>query len=109
MKRESWRDTAEDPREVEPYLVVARLLRDRLGRHEDALAWFRRARREAEPTEGEEILIVREIVELASTRLGEPRRAMPELARLVDTRPGTAAAQWARGEMARIREDAAGK
>lgn len=97
------RDIAEDPTEAEPYLQIARILRDRLGRHEEAIAWFKRARREARLSEGEDILTAREIVEVLTLRLAEPRRALPELARLLDTYPTAPAAQWARREMAEIR------
>jgi tetratricopeptide (TPR) repeat protein len=97
----------EDPTDPEPYLRIARLYRDRLEAPEEALQWFRRGLEEAEVSDGQEVLVRREMAELMINRLGEPRRAAPELARLAETFPDTGAGRWAREELAKIKEEMA--
>ncbi len=40
--------------------------------------------------------------------MGQPRRAIPELARLIDTFPDDPAAAWAKSELLRIRDETPG-
>ncbi len=94
-------DAPEDP---EPYIRIARIYRDELRRFDDALYWFKRARSDATIEKGRELLVTQEIIEIYGKRLGEPRRAIPELARLIDRFPDDPVADWARGEMARLRK-----
>jgi hypothetical protein len=98
-------EVLEAPEEGEPYLRVARLYRDRLEDLEEALRWFKRAIEEATLSKGQEILTRKEIAELLIHRMGEPRRAAPELARLTETYPETPDGQWAREELARIKDE----
>jgi tetratricopeptide (TPR) repeat protein len=88
---------AESDGDPEPYVAVARLLRDGLGDFEQSAAWFRRARRDARLSPGQELLVAAELAELYTTRLRTPRRAIPELARIAQLAPdspqGRAAAQ----------------
>jgi hypothetical protein len=63
--------------------------------------WFREA-----VTRGDEqvdVAATREIIEIFTHRLGTPRRALRDLARIVDSHPGTPAAEWARRERDTIR------
>lgn len=94
---------AENPDDPEPCLRIARLYRDSLARYEDALLWFRRARQAPGIDPGRELLATREIIEICMTKLESPLRAAPELARIADRFPGTAAAEWARRELLEVR------
>ncbi len=91
--------TLENPRDPEPYIQLARLHRDRLDDLERAVRWFRRALRDAEISSGQEILVLREIVEIYTHRLGEPARAGPYLARIAEKYPETPDGQWAEREL----------
>jgi len=93
-------NAAERPLDPEPRLRLARLYRDRLGRPEDALAWFRRARDVARPAQASSI--VRELLDVARRHLADPGRALPDLARLAETEHG-AGADWARRQLKEIR------
>lgn len=89
----------EHPKDSEPYIQLARLLRDHLDDLERAVRWFRRALRDSEVSSGKEILILREIVEIYTHRLGEPARAGPYLARIAEKYPDTPDGQWAEREL----------
>jgi tetratricopeptide (TPR) repeat protein len=102
----AYEEALEDPRENgEAFLRIARIHRDHLDSPEEALLWFRRATEEAQLPRGKEILARKEMAELLIHRLGQPRRAAPELARLAETRKGTPEGEWAREELARIKEE----
>ena len=73
------------------------------ARHEDAARWFRVAL-ERERNEAVRLGVRRELVELLIHRMGEPQRALPELARIADGHAGTPAGAWAKAEMADIRQ-----
>ena len=94
---------SEVPEDPEPYIRIARIYRDELRRFDDALYWFKRARSDAAIDEGRELLVTQEIIEIHSRRVGQPQRAIPELARLIDRFPGHPVADWARREMARLK------
>jgi len=94
---------AEAPEEPEPYIQIARILRDDLREYADAARWFRRARRDARLALGQDLLVAQELIELYRRKLGEPERAMPELARIADLVPGTPQAEAARRELAELR------
>ena len=96
---------AADPCDPEPYLRVARILRDGLKRPADAAFWFRRARREAHLSQGQEIRTLREAAEIYLHHLQEPRKAAPELARLAEAFPETPDGRWASEELARVKEE----
>jgi tetratricopeptide (TPR) repeat protein len=93
---------AEFPEDPEPYLQIARILRDDLHQYGDAARWFRRARREARLTPGQELLVAQELIELYRHQLNEPGRALPELARIPQLVPGTPQAEAARRELAEL-------
>src|SRR5690606_9395533 len=96
------RYAAEEGAGAEPRLRIARLYRDRLDRPEDAVAWYRRAR-DAAADAGEEYVATLELVETLVKRLGAPRRALPELARLAERQAGTPGGEWAQRELKALR------
>ncbi len=95
---------ADFPDDPEPYVRIARLYRDKLEKHEDALFWFKRARSDAQVDKGRELLITQEIIEIYTGKLDVPQKAIPELARLVDRFPQDPVADWAKEEIKRLRE-----
>lgn len=102
-------EVARDPRDPEPYLRIGRILKDELGRPEEAATWLRKARREAEMSPGQEILLSRELVELYRNRLGRPEKALPELARVAERFGGTPDGEWAARELAQLKKELAGR
>ena len=84
-------------------------LRNRMGLHEEAIDILRRALGVARFSSLGEALAVREIHEIFSTRLGDSARAAPDLARYLERQPEGQHGDWARRELAyikeRIRED----
>lgn len=95
---------AEHPDDPEPYLRLARLLRDEMGRYEDAARWFRRVRTETALPPAREILVSRELIELYRSRLDAPLKAAPELARLAERHGGTPEGEWAVRELREVKE-----
>ena len=95
------RDEPEDP---EPWLRIARIERTDLKRPQRAIEALRAARTRvpAESPTGQ--MIAREIAELMLRDLGDPQRAMPELARLAATWPDTPTGQWAARELAELKK-----
>jgi tetratricopeptide (TPR) repeat protein len=94
---------AEDPSDPTPYLRIARIHRDHLGRAEDSVRWFRRALRESEVARGTAILARKELIELFSHRMGAPERALPELARMAEELAGSPEGEWAASELREIK------
>lgn len=94
----------EEPSEAEPYLRIARIYRDHLQAPEDSLIWFRKALDDAQPPRGKEVLARKEVAELLIHRLGQPRRAAPDLARLAESREGLPEGFWAREELEKIKK-----
>lgn len=92
---------AEDPTDPWPYLRVARIYRDHLGRFEDSARWFRRAFRESRAAP---VVARRELVELYVHRMKEPGRAAPELARMAEELAGTPDGDWAVAELRHVKE-----
>ncbi len=98
---------SEYPDDPEPYLCLARLLRDDMGRHEEAARWFKRARSETQISNGQALLASRELIELYTVQLGQPAKAAPELARLAEKYEGTPEGNWARDELAEVKRSMA--
>lgn len=92
------------PDDPEPCIGIARIYRDHLKRYEDAVHWFRRARQASGMTPGQEMLVSREIIELYQGKLDDPRRAIPELARLADRFAGTHEGDLAGAELEKLRQ-----
>jgi len=97
----------DDPGDGEAYLRIARIYRDGTKEPEKALRWFRRAVEEAQLPTNLEILTRREMAEYLIHNLQEPKRAAPDLARLAEAYPDTRDGQWAKEELARIKEEMA--
>ena len=93
----------EVPLDPEPYLRIRRLLRDKVNDPEEAAVWFRRALQEAELRGQWEIILVRELAELYRHRIGAPARAAPLLARTAERYEGSPEGEWAREELADVR------
>jgi hypothetical protein len=100
-------DCAEFPDDPEPCFRIARLYLKELKRYEDAVLWFKKARGAGAIDAGRELLATQEIVDIYVHKLKEPRRAMPELARLSERFPGTPAAAWSRERLRQHRESMA--
>ncbi len=94
---------ADDPGEPTPYLRIARIYRDDLGRLEDAERWFRRALREADLPAGLRTLATRELVDLYTIRMSRPEKAAPLLARLAEEAQGSPEGEWAARELREIK------
>jgi hypothetical protein len=93
---------AEAPKDPEPYLRIARLYKKELGKLDDAAFWFRRVRRDAEMSRGQELAASRELVELYLVS-DDRRRAIPELARIAERFADTPAREWATGLLEELR------
>lgn len=94
----------ERPEDPEPYLRLARLLRDQMGQYDEAAAWFKAGRREARITPAQEVLITHELIELFGNQLDDPVRAAPEFARLIQRFPDSPEARWARTELTEVKK-----
>ena len=97
----------EAPEDPEPYLRIARLQRDGRKDLDEAVAWFKRALREATVSGGQEVRARRELAEIYLYQRHEPRRAAPELARLAERFPELPDGAWAAGELQKIKEEMA--
>jgi tetratricopeptide (TPR) repeat protein len=100
-------DCAEFPDDPEPYLRIARLYLKELKQYEDAAAWFKKARGARGIDAGRDLVATQEIVDIYVHKLKQPRRAMPELARLAERFPGTPAGTWAQDQLRLRRESMA--
>ena len=94
----------EFPEDPEPCIRIARIYRDHLRRYDEAVRWFRRARQAKGIDRGHEVLVTREIIELYTGKLNEPRGAIPELARLAERFAGSREGDLARAELERLRD-----
>ena len=94
---------AELPSDPEPYLRIARIERDHLGRYHEAVRWLRNLLSVPGLAPGLRALATREVVELYDNKLREPGRAAPLLARLAGERAGTPEGIWAAEELARVK------
>lgn len=99
---------AGDASDPTPYLMIARVYRDRLGSFEEAALWFRRALDESTLAAGTATPTRRELVELY-VKMGEPARAAPLLARTAEQRAGTAEGERAARELVRVKATIAGE
>lgn len=96
-------ETEANPKDPEPLLLGARVLRDNLRQPEEAAEWLRRARLIQTLTPQQDITITRELVELCEGPLDSPEKALPELARIVGTYPDSRASEWAQNALTRLR------
>lgn len=93
----------EEPRDPEPYFRIARIANRELQDYEQAVEWYRRVRKESEIDAGRDLLATQELADLFIHKLRQPRKAIPELARLVDRYPQTPPGKAAVDELARLR------
>ena len=93
----------EYPDDPEPYFQLARLCLDHMGRPEEAIHWYARARDEARLTEAQALIATQEIANIYVRRLRTPRRAIPELVLLCERFPDTPAAEMAQQELQEMR------
>jgi tetratricopeptide (TPR) repeat protein len=87
-----------------PYLRLADI-RSRMGVHDEAIRILRSAIDTARPKGQEESFVIRRIVEICSTSLGNRARAAPDLAGFLERRPEGEHAEWARHELAFIKAE----
>ena len=99
------RAAAAYPHDPEPCLRLARLLRDSMNRHDDAVSWFRQGISRRGCDASTEIAATRELIEIYTHRLKTPRRAMPDLARLATRHPDTPAGAWARRLISDLKQE----
>ena len=98
-----------EPHVPEPYLHIARILRDDLKRYEEAVRWFKRARGEAHLGAGNKARVSREVAEIYMSRLGEPAKAAPALARLAEEFPESPEGKWAAAELLDVKRQIQGQ
>jgi tetratricopeptide (TPR) repeat protein len=96
---------AESGGDPAPYLAVARIQRDHLRDFHASAEWFRRARRDARLSRGQDLLVAQELVELYTNRLADPSRAIPELARIVRLAPDGPQGEAAARRLAELRSE----
>ena len=87
---------ADAPEDPEPYLRIARLYKKELDNLDDAAFWFRRARRAAQRSAGQDLAASRQLIELYLAS-DDRRRAIPELARIAERFADTPEGDWAVG------------
>ncbi|MBR9989527.1 MAG: hypothetical protein KFH98_07215 [Gemmatimonadetes bacterium] len=98
------RASARYPDDPDPPMRLARLLRDQCARPVDAVTWFLTAAERGRSEPGAEISALRELVELYTSVLRTPPRALPHLARLASRHADSAAGAWARREIVAIKQ-----
>jgi hypothetical protein len=94
----------EDPSDHQPYLHIARIYRNELQDFASAAVWYKRARNESVLDGGKEMFVTEQLAELYLHKLKDPRKAIPELARLAERFPQTPTGQAALRELAVLRE-----
>ena len=90
-------------KDPQAYLRLA-ALRTRAGLHEEAIDILRRALGVARFSALGRALAVRDIHEISSTHLGDPARAASDLARYLEGKPEGLHGEWARRELAYIKD-----
>jgi hypothetical protein len=93
---------ADAPEDPEPYLRIARLYKKELDNLDDAAFWFRRVRRDAQMSAGQDLAASRQLIELYLAS-GDRRRAIPELARIAERFVDTPEGDWAVGLLTDLR------
>jgi hypothetical protein len=93
----------EDPADPRPPFRIAQLLRDETAAYEEAFGWFERAALIPGLADAEQLHILRELVELCRSKLGNPTRAAPLLARVAELQRDTRVGHWALRELRGIK------
>jgi len=94
---------AAQPDDPRPVIEIARIYRDHLDDPAAAVTWFKRAIAHEGIDSGHRFLTIRELCELYTGRLDDPRRALPILARVAETREGTREGDWAARELREVK------
>jgi hypothetical protein len=94
---------AVEPDAVVPRVKAAELYVKEKNDHARAAELFREALRLPTLTSGEDVYVTNRLVDLYLGPLNEPGRAMVELRRLIDRRPGSDAAKHARRSLADLK------
>jgi tetratricopeptide (TPR) repeat protein len=94
---------AEGPSDPTPYLRIARLKRDQLDDAEGAAEWFKKALSESTMNGGVLLLTRKELVELYEKHMGQPEKAAPLLARIIDEHADGPDGEWALDALKRIK------
>ena len=76
-----------------------------MGVHDDAIRILRSAIDTARPRGQEESFVIRRIVEICSTSLGNRAHAAPDLAGFLERRAESEHAEWVRRELAFIKAE----
>ncbi|HEY2824675.1 MAG TPA: hypothetical protein VGI83_03945 [Gemmatimonadales bacterium] len=92
---------SDDP---DPYFRLARLYAGPMGRYEDGVTWFRRARKTAHMTPSQDLVALQSIIELYLHKIRDPRKAIPEMAHLAQAHANTPAGDAAGKELALMRQ-----
>jgi hypothetical protein len=95
----------DEPGDPQPWLRIARIERADMKRPERALEALRAARTRVTLESPTGQMILREIAEIQLREMGDPTRAMPELARLAAAFPHTPTGQWAATELAGLKKN----
>lgn len=95
----------DNPQDAEPAIRLARLLRDKLARFEEAAGWYRRALLKPKLEPSVEVALTRELIELYTHKLRTPNAALPYLKRLAERHAQHPAAAWAREQYAEIKQE----
>ena len=98
------RNAREFKNDPEPRLRLARLQRDKRSDYEAAARWFKDVLALQALESSTEITVSRELVELFTHKLREPRRALPLLARLAEKHGNSPTGDWARTQIRMIKE-----
>jgi len=99
---------AESPTDPTPHLRMARIERDRRGRHEEAARWFKAAFDLMAPGSAPALPVLKELVELYTTKLSAPSRVAPLLARLAEERAELPEGKWAAAELVSVKAQMGG-
>jgi len=92
-----------EPGSVAPRIKAAELYTREKKDHQRAAELFRDVLRSPTITGGENVYVTNRLVDLYIGPLNDPRRALVELRRLIETRPGTDAAEHARRSLADLK------
>ena len=94
---------AEHPDDPRPLIEIARIQRDALDDPEAAASAFKRALGHPSLEAGQRFLVTRELCEVYTHRMDEPRRALPILARMAEEQAGTPPGEWAAEELVEVK------
>jgi hypothetical protein len=94
---------AAEPDAIAPRIKAAELYALEKKNHRRAAELFRDALKSPSLRAGEDVYVTNRLVDLLIGPLNDPGRATVELRRLIDTRPGTDAANYARRSLAELK------